>query len=182
MTTIPQIESGSATPAQAAALEAIKKAYGSVPNLGKVLANSPAAVNGWLAFSGALTEGVLPAPVRELLAVGTAVDNRCTYCLSAHTYLAEKVSRVDPSEVVAARTNSNTDPHIDALLKLSHAIGTSRGAVAPADIDQARAAGVTEAEIIEIIANLALNIMTNYVNIVADTDIDWPVVDLVGSH
>jgi uncharacterized peroxidase-related enzyme len=175
MSTIPAIDA-TATPEQAAALADVRKALGSVPNLAKVMANSPAVVKAWLALSAALGEGALPASIRERLALATAEYNECTYCLSAHTFLASQVAKVPSDEIELARNVSSADPHIATLLELSDAIARNRGPVSEADLQQARAAGVTEEEIVELVGNLALNILTNYLNILADTENEWPVV------
>ncbi|MGC5021784.1 carboxymuconolactone decarboxylase family protein [Micromonospora sp. DT47] len=176
MSTIPAVDAATATREQAAALADVRKALGSVPNMAKVMANSPAAVKAWLALSGALGEGTLPAPVRERLALATAEYNQCGYCLSAHTFLASKVAKVEEAEIELARKASSADPHIAALLELSDAIARNRGAVSEVELQQARAAGVTDEEIIELVGNLALNILTNYTNILADTDNELPAV------
>ncbi|MEU3334868.1 carboxymuconolactone decarboxylase family protein [Streptomyces sp. NPDC006668] len=144
--------------------------------MAKVMANSPALVKGWLALSGALSGGVLPAPVRERLAIATAEYNNCTYCLSAHTYIGAHVAKVDAEELERARHAESTDPHAAALLALSGAIARGRGHIDETQLKTARAAGVTDAEIAEVVGNLALNILTNYFNVLADTDNEWPVV------
>jgi AhpD family alkylhydroperoxidase len=140
------------------------------------MANSPAVLQGYMALSGALAGGVLPVADRERLALATAEYNRCTYCLSAHSYLGKNVAKLDADEIERARHAESSDPHSAALLALSDAIARSRGAVDEVALKTARAAGVTDAEISEVVGNLALNILTNYFNIVADTDADLPVV------
>jgi uncharacterized peroxidase-related enzyme len=176
MSTIPAIDAATATPEQAAALADVRKALGAVPNMAKVMANSPAAVKAWLALAGALGEGTFSAAVREQLALATAEYNECTYCLSAHTVLAANVGKVDAAEIQRARKASSADPHVAALLELSDAIARNRGAVSEGELQRARAAGVTEEEIVEVVGNIALNILTNYLNILADTDNEWPEV------
>jgi uncharacterized peroxidase-related enzyme len=176
MTTLPQIEPADATGATAEALTQVRKALGSIPNMAKVMANSPALVKGWLALSGALREGVLPAAVRERLAIASAEYNRCEYCLSAHTYLGANVAKLDAAELELARDAKSADPHVSALLKLSDAIVRGRGTVDETALKEARAAGVIDAEIAEIVGNVALNILTNYFNVLAGTENEWPPV------
>ncbi|TDD51580.1 carboxymuconolactone decarboxylase family protein [Nonomuraea terrae] len=182
MSTLPQIDPATATGAAAEALTDVRKALGSVPNMAKAMANSPALLKGWLALSGALNGGVLPAAVRQRLSIATAEYNRCEYCLSAHTYLAAHVSKVDAQEIELARDAESADPHTAALLALSDAIARGRGVVDDAALKEARAAGVTDAEIAEVVGNLALNILTNYFNILADVDNDWPVAVVPNEH
>jgi uncharacterized peroxidase-related enzyme len=171
---IAAIDAATATPQQAAALGDVKKALGSVPNMVQVMANSPAVVKAWLAASAALGEGALPVAVRERLALATAEHNECGYCLSAHTFLASNVAKVDAAEIELARRKTSADPHVAALLELSDAMARNRGVVSDADLQKARAAGVTEEEIVEVVGNLAINILTNYFNRLADTENEFP--------
>lgn len=176
MSTLPQIELEDANDEAAKLLGDLKRSIGSIPNMAKAMANSPAVLKGYVALSGALAGGVLPVAVRERLALATAEYNRCTYCLSAHTYLGKNVAKLDADEIERARHAQSSDPHAAALLALSDAIARGRGTVDEIALKSARAAGVTDAEISEVVGNLALNILTNYFNIVADTDADLPVV------
>jgi AhpD family alkylhydroperoxidase len=109
--------------------------------MAEVMANSPALVKGWLALSGALSEGVIPAPVRERLAVATARYNNCEYCLSAHIYIGAHVAKVDAEELERARDAESSDPHT-ALLVLAAAIARDRGSNDEAQLKAARGAGV----------------------------------------
>jgi uncharacterized peroxidase-related enzyme len=154
----------------------VKQAMGAVPNMTKVMANSPAALRGFLALSRALSGGVLPAAVRERLALATAEHNGCDYCLSAHTFMGTNVVKIGSAEVDRAREARSADPHAAALLRLSDAIVRGQGAVSPETLRAVKDAGVTDAEITEVIANIALNVFTNYFNMVADTEIDFPTV------
>jgi len=176
MSTLPQIDPATATGGAADALAQVRKTLGSVPNMAKAMANSPALVTGWLALSGALSDGVIPAPVREQLALATAEYNRCEYCLSAHTFVGARVAKLDAAEIERARRAESSDPHVAALLALSDAIARGRGSLDGTALKNARAAGVSDAEIAEVVGHLALNILTNYFNILADPDNDYPVV------
>ncbi|MBW8706495.1 hypothetical protein MBT84_43425 [Streptomyces sp. MBT84] len=176
MSTLPQIRPSEATGEAAALLAELKKNIGAVPNMAKAMANSPALLKGWMALSAALAGGVLPAPVRERLALASAEYNRCSYCLSAHTYLGKNVAKLDSEEIERARHEHSADLHAAALLALSGAIARGRGAVDESTITSARAAGVTDAEMAEVVGNLALNILTNYFNLVAGTESEFPVV------
>jgi uncharacterized peroxidase-related enzyme len=177
MSTLPQIELADATGEAAELLTEVKKKMGSVPNMAKAMVNSPALLRGYLGLSGALAGGVLPVAARERLALATAEYNRCTYCLSAHTYLGKNVGKLDADEIARARHAESHDPHAAALLALSDAVARGRGRVEDTDVKTARAAGVTDAEIAEVVGNLALNILTNYFNILAGTEADLPVVE-----
>ncbi|MGW0086003.1 carboxymuconolactone decarboxylase family protein [Streptomyces sp. NPDC003393] len=176
MSALPQINPAEATGEAATLLGELKKSVGSVPNMAKVMANSPALLKGWMSLSDALVGGVLPAAVRERLALATAEYNRCGYCLSAHTFLGKNVAKIDSDEIERARHAESSDSHTAALLTLSDAIARGRGTIDESVLKSARSAGVTDAEIAEVVGNLALNILTNYFNIVAGTDNEFPVV------
>jgi uncharacterized peroxidase-related enzyme len=176
MSTLPQIDPANAGGEAAALLEQLRKRIGAVPNMAKAMANSPALLKGWMELSGALADGVLSAPVRERLALATAEYSRCSYCLSAHTMLGKHVAKLDDEEIRRARHAESADPHVTALLALSDAIARGRGSIDESDIETARAAGVSDAEIAEVIGNLALNILTDYFSIVAGPYNEFPLV------
>lgn len=175
-TTLTPIDPATATGAAKQLLDQVQKALGVTPNMTKVMANSPALLRGYLALSGALATGELAAPIREQLAIATAEFDGCAYCLSAHTYLGGAIGKLPDSELEAARTATSADPHTAALLDLSDEILRNRGAVSHDAIPNARAAGVTDAEIGEVVGHIALNVLTNYFNVMAAVEIDWPVV------
>jgi uncharacterized peroxidase-related enzyme len=177
-TTIRPVEPAAATGQAAELLSQTKAALGLVPNMAKVMATSPALLRSYLALAGAVSSGTLPAAVREQLAIATAQLNGCEYCLSAHTYIGAKIAKADAAELDAARRAESGDPHVAALLRLSNAIVHDAGDVGEAGIAAARAAGVTDEEIGEVVANLALNTLTNYFNVLAGVQNDWPAVEL----
>jgi AhpD family alkylhydroperoxidase len=171
-----QIDPTTATGPAAELLAEVQKTLGVTPNMTKVMANSPALLKGYLALSGALAGGVIPAPVRERLAIATAETNGCEYCLSAHTYIGANIAKVEPEELERARKADSAHPHTAALLALSDAIVRGRGTLDDTAVQTARDAGVTDAEIGEVVGHIALNVLTNYFNILAGVDNDWPVV------
>jgi uncharacterized peroxidase-related enzyme len=175
MTRIPALDPQTATGKSKTLLDAVQKKLGRVPNLMRTLAQAPAALDGYLAFSGALAAGGLDAKVREQIALTVAEANLCDYCLSAHTAIGGMVG-LSASEVTAARTATASQPKTNALLKLARSIVVNRGEIPDSDLAAARAAGVSDGEIVETTANVALNILTNYVNHVAQTVVDFPAV------
>ena len=160
-------------------LQAVKKQLGSVPNLFRLVSNSPAALEGYLGLSGALGKGTLPAPTRERIALAVAEIDGCGYCLSAHTYLGKNLAKLDDAEVTANRNGASNDPKADAAVRFAAKVTHLRGHVSEEDLRAVRAAGYTDAEVIEIVLHVALNTWTNYINEVAETDIDFPVVTLL---
>jgi len=176
MSRLPQIDPSTATGRAADLLAQVHKALGLTPNMTKVMASSPALLQGYLALAGALGTGELPAAIQERLAIATAEYNGCEYCLSAHTYIGANISGVSEDELDRARSGESTDAHIAALLALSNAVLDSRGAVDDAALSAAHDAGVTDAEIGEVVGHIALNVLTNYFNVLTQVDNDWPVV------
>jgi uncharacterized peroxidase-related enzyme len=170
------VDPTTATGHAAELLADVQRTLGLTPNMTKVMATSPALLQGYLALSGALSGGVLSAAVGERLAIATAEYNGCEYCLSAHTYIGANVAKVDTEELEAARDAKASDPHIAALLALSDAIVRGRGTVDDAVVRAARDLGATDAEIGEVVGHIALNVLTNYFNILAEVDNDWPAV------
>ncbi|WP_412066274.1 carboxymuconolactone decarboxylase family protein [Rhizobium sp. SYY.PMSO] len=157
-------------------LEAAKKQLGSVPNLFRLVANSPASIEGYLGLLGALGKGQLPAPTRERIAIAVAQINGCDYCLSAHTYLGKNLAKLDDAEITANRNGASNDPKADAAVKFAATVTRERGHISDAALQSVRAACYDDAQIIEIVLHVALNTLTNYVNEVAKTDVDFPVV------
>jgi uncharacterized peroxidase-related enzyme len=158
-------------------LEAVQKQLGSAPNLFRLVANSPAALEGYLGLSGALAKGSLPAPTRERIALAVAQINDCGYCLSAHSYLGSKLARLGDDEIAANRRGGSLDPKADAAVRFAAQVVRARGHVADADLQAVRKAGYDDAQIVEIVQHVALNTWTNYVNSVAQTEIDFPVAE-----
>jgi AhpD family alkylhydroperoxidase len=146
-----------------------------VPNLFRVVANSPDALDGYLKLSGALSTGILDNKVREQIALAVAEINKCDYCLSAHTTLGGLVGLSD-DDILKARRSSSSDLRTDAILKLARAIVIQRGEISNTDFESARAASLSDAEMVEIVLNVTVNILTNYINHVAQTVIDFPEV------
>lgn len=157
-------------------LKAVKEQLGVVPNLFRLVANSPVALEGYLSLSGALNKGTLPGPTRERIALAIAEINGCAYCLSAHTYLGKNLAKLDDAEIKANRSGASTDAKADAAVRFAAAVARERGHVGEAEVKAIKAAGYSDAHIIEIVLHVALNTWTNYINEVAKTDIDFPVV------
>jgi uncharacterized peroxidase-related enzyme len=157
-------------------LEAVKKQLGTVPNLFRLVATSPAALEGYLGVMGALAKGALPAPTRERIALAVAEVNGCSYCLSAHSYLAKNLAKLDEAEIAANREGGSTDPKADAAVRFAAKVARQRGHVGEDDLRAVKLAGYDDAQVIEIVQHVALNTWTNYINEVAKTDIDFPVV------
>lgn len=156
-------------------LEAVKKQLGSVPNLFRVVANSPAALEGYLGLSAALGKGTLPAATRERVALAVAEINGCAYCLSAHSYLGKTFAKLDEAEIRTNRAGHSNDPKADVAVQFAAQVTKTRGHVSDEDLRVVKLAGYDDAQVVEIVLHVALNTWTNYINEVAQTVIDFPV-------
>jgi uncharacterized peroxidase-related enzyme len=157
-------------------LEAVKKQLGSAPNIFRLVSHSPAALQGYVGLMGALGQGSLPAPTRERIALAVAEVNGCNYCLSAHSYLGKNLAKLDDAEIAANRRGTSNDPKADAAVRFAAKMVRERGHLSEADLSAVKAAGYDDAQVIEIALHVALNTWTNYINEVAKTDIDFPIV------
>lgn len=158
-------------------LQAVQSKLGVIPNMVRTMAHAPAVVEAYVGFSSALAKGSLSLKTREAIALAVGQANKCQYCVSAHTLLAGKAG-VNETEITAARTGESADPKLAATLRLALAINNKHGHIPDTDLSAARSAGLSDADIMEVIGVVSLNIFTNYVNDVAGTAIDFPVVKL----
>lgn len=156
-------------------LDAVEKQLGVVPNLFRLVGSSTAALEGYLGLNSALGR-TLDAKTRERIALAVAQANGCDYCLSAHTYLGLNLAKIDDAEIALNRAGHSGDAKADAALVFARKVLDTRGRVSDADLAAVRLAGFSESQVIEIVASVALNVLSNYVNNVAQTDIDFPVV------
>lgn len=159
-------------------LDAVQAKLGVTPNMTKTMAVSPAVLEGYLGLSGALGGGAISAPVAERIALGVAETNACGYCLSAHSYLAENVAKIDGPDIERARQFESADEKAAAALRFSEAVVDARGAIAESDLSEARNAGLNDGELAEIVAHVALNVFTNYFNRAFEVDVDFPAVEI----
>jgi len=167
------VDPGTATGAAKPLLDEIKGAFGSVPNMFRTVANSPAALkNMWGAF-GALGAGTIGANLGEKIAVAVADRDACSYCLAAHTMLGKKAG-ASGEEMAEAQAGRSRDPKTAAALTFALKLVEHRGQVTDEDLQALRAAGYDDGQIVEIIAHVALNLFTNYVNVALDVPVDFP--------
>ncbi len=157
------------------AMDRTRAAFGRVPNLMRTFANSPAVLNAFLDFHQALGSGSLSPQLREQIAAVVAETNDCEYCLSAHTAIGKLYGLTDP-ELRASRRLGTGDRRTDAVLRFARELVVNRGRIEDRDLDRLRRADIADGEIAEVVANVALNIFTNYFNHVAQTEVDFPVI------
>lgn len=151
----------------------VKQKLGLVPNMARAMANAPSVLEGYLLLGGALSKGALPPKVREQIALAVGEANGCEYCVSAHSAIGRSLG-LTAEQIRDSRLGFAVDPKADALVRLSRKVVETRGLVSDEDLEAARDAGVDDSEIAEVVGHVALNVLTNYFNHLAGTDIDFP--------
>lgn len=159
----------------AATLNGVKAKIGMIPNLFATFALAPAALNGYLAFSDSLSKGRLNARQREVVALAVSQVNSCQYCLSAHTMLG-KGAGMSEACTLDARHGKASDPLENAIAAFAVKVARQHGMVSDDELNAAKKSGLDDALIVEVIANVAFTVLTNYTNNVAKTDVDFPIV------
>ena len=177
MTRITLVTPADATGPVEQAFAEIKSAFGVVPNMFRAVANSPAALASMWGSFGALGGGRLGARLGEQIAVAIADRNNCNYCLAAHTVLGQKAG-ASVQEMAQAQGGRSADSRTQAALAFAINVVDARADITAADVDALRAAGFDDGEVVEIIAHVALNLFTNYVNVALDVPVDFPGVKL----
>jgi uncharacterized peroxidase-related enzyme len=153
-------------------LEAIKKQIGALANMFRMMSTSPAILEAYTALNGALGKGKLDKKIRERIALAIAQKNGCEYCLVAHTYTGTHVTKLSLEEIAAARRGGSSEARAVAAVRVAEA----RGDVSEQDVEALKAAGLNDGELLEIVAHVAANTFTNYMNEVFKTDVDFPTV------
>lgn len=156
-------------------LDGIKRNLGLLPNMIKTMAHSPEALGGYAAFAGALGKSALSRDLRESLSLAVAGANGCAYCASAHSAVAKSIGIIESDDNLAGRSSDAT---VQAAIDFALALVNKRGRLSADDFQAIRTAGYDDKEIVEIIAQTALSIFTNYFNLAAATEIDFPAVTL----
>jgi uncharacterized peroxidase-related enzyme len=175
MTRIAALDPQATTGKTHANLQAVAKLLGGIPNMFRTAAQSPAVLEALVGMFGATAHTSLPGRVREAIAIAVAEANGCDYCLSAHAVLGKGAGLSD-DDLGRARDAVASDPKTTALLRFARQLVVERGRLGDGAHEAVRRAGATDAEILEVVAIVALNVFTNYLNLVADTEIDFPVV------
>lgn len=158
-------------------LEQVHQAFGATPNMFKAVANSTTALQSMWGSFGALGRGTLSTKLGEQIAVAIANRNRCEYCLAAHTVLGRKAG-ASQADMAAAQVGASSDPKTAAALTFALKMVEQRAQITEADFTELRGAGFNDEQVVEIIAHVALNIFTNYVNVALDIPVDFPAVAL----
>jgi uncharacterized peroxidase-related enzyme len=156
-------------------LDAVFKKFGVIPNLFRVCALSPATLQGLLSLNDTNSKS-FDLKTRERIAIAVAQVNGCDYCLSAHTYIGTNLAKITAEDAALNRKGASTDVKASAAVRFAAKVAERRGNVSDEDIAAVKAAGYSEAQIVEIVGLVAENVLTNFLNNVAKTDIDFPVM------
>jgi len=177
MSRITAVTNDTASPEQQALFNAIQAQLGIVPNFLKVLANSPAALRAFLGLHGIAAEGSLDPQTRERIALALAQENACEYCLSAHTAIGREAGLTN-DEMDANRAGTSRDARAAAAVAFARALADNMGDVTNAELLAIHSAGYSDAEIVEIITHVGMNILTNILGRASRVEIDFPKVEL----
>jgi len=173
MSRLPMVVEPTRDDEQRQLLEQTERQLGRTPNLYRTMANAPVALQGYLAFREALSRGRFDARLREQLALAVASANGCDYCVAAHHLRATKIG-IDAGELQQNRRGDAAEPFVAAVLQLAQAIVAKQGKVTDDDIAAARRHGLSDHDIAETVAHVALNTYSNWFNHVAEPDLDFP--------
>ena len=173
MSRIQQLNPKTAQGPSAELFDSVQHKLGMVPNMMRAMGNSPAALGAYLEFSGNLASGSLSSKQREQIALAVGEANSCEYCLAAHSALG-KMAGLTPDEIRDARQGTAVDSKADAMIRFARTLVDARGHVSSEQLQSLRDHGFTDGDVAEIVANVALNLFTNYFNHVAETEVDFP--------
>lgn len=179
MARVPVIDPRTATGEAKQLLDSVQAQLGATPNFIRVLANSPKALQGFLGLYGALGEATIDKATQERIALVVAEGNRCQYCVSAHTAIGRHAG-LSNDEMALNRRGGSQDAKAAAAVGFARALNDNLGEVTGAEFDAARSGGLSDAEIVEIIAMVAINVFTNILGKSTRIDIDFPKVELIG--
>lgn len=160
-------------------LDTFTKMLGFTPNMLATFAQSPIAFNAWATFRSSLNK-VLDVKTREIISLAVSEVNGCNYCLGVHSYAAS-MAKLPADEIILARKGHAIDPKKDAAVQFARKIIETRGQVGESDLETVRQAGYTDANVMEIVALVAMYSLTNFFNNVFDPEKDYPAVPLAGS-
>ncbi len=175
MTRLPALDPAAASGRRKELLDDVEATFGATPNLFRTAANSEAALAAMLDMFKAVGSGTLGPQLVEKIAIAVSEVNGCSYCLSAHTAIG-RLHGISDEELVSSRGGLSSDAKTEAALRFAEAVTDRRGAVDDEEYERVRAAGWSDAEIAEILANVALNTFTNYFAVASQVEIDFPPV------
>lgn len=161
-------------------LETVRQAFGVVPNAVQVMANSPAVLESYLDFSRAMAAAGIGEKLHNQVKLSTSESNDCDYCTSLLCAVGPDAG-LSTEDILAGRTGRSEDQSADSALQFAGAVLENRGKVSGEQLDAVRQAGFDDAAIVEIVASVVLGCFTNFLNNVADTELDVPQAEPVAA-
>ena len=173
MSRLPALDPATATGSAKRLLQDVEKKLGFAPNIMQTMANSPAALEGYLNFSGALSKGTFSPKFREQIALTVSELNNCQYCLAAHAAIG-RMAGLSEEAITDSRRGESPDHKEEAALAFTRKVVSNRGWVTDEDVTKLRRVGFNDGELTELMANIGLTMFTNYFNHVAGTHVGFP--------
>lgn len=172
------VEHEEATGRTKESLDKMKAKVGQIRNVVKLMANSHVGVEAYMALNQVLGSGSLDSATRERLALATGEQTGCEYCVSAHTLIG-KHAGLSADEMLENRKGGSTDPRMAAIVRFGREVVETNGHVPDSTLGELRKHDVSDGEIVEILVTVVLNLFTNYLNHVANPEVDFPKVPLL---
>lgn len=169
---LPLLDSKTAPEEVRPTLAGVEKRYGFVPNLYRVFANAPVALESYLALSDCFQHGTLTPTERNTVLLAASRENGCRYCVAVHSAVADM--QKDPPQHIAALRDDRPldDPKLEALRRLTRALVRGRGHVGDDDLAAFFGAGYLPAQVLEVLVGVTLKTLSNYTNHLAETPLD----------
>lgn len=165
-------DAASADPQSAAILDSVQQAWGFVPNLHRVLAESPAALEAYGTLWGIAEKTGFTPQERNVAYLAIIYENECTYCMAGHTNLS-RMAHVDDATINAVRTNMPiANARLEALRQFAATITRNRGVATPAEVAAFKAAGFDNRAMLDVLVLAATKLISNYTNHLAATPND----------
>jgi uncharacterized peroxidase-related enzyme len=169
-----KLENTTVSPLSQEIFDKTKKGLGFVPNMYKTMGNNPALLDAYTYAYNSFRANSGFSPVeQEVILLSVAYENNCEYCMAAHSFIGDKMSKV-PTEVTnAIRENKEIpDAKLAALSKLARSLTTTRGNISQEEVNDFLALGYSEAHVLGVIAGIAVKTMSNYSNHITKPELD----------
>jgi uncharacterized peroxidase-related enzyme len=153
-------------------LNGVQKAWGFIPNLHRVLAESPAALEAYATLWGIAEKTSFTPAERNIVYLSIIYENECVYCMAGHSNLS-RMAKVSDEAIAAVREGRPiADPKLEALRRFAALITRNRGVVSQADVEAFKAAGYGNQAILDVLVLAATKLISNYTNHLAQTPLD----------
>lgn len=146
-------------------LKDTRTAWGFIPKLHGILAESPLALSVYdHMFNAVATETTLSSAELQTVYIAVSVLHECEYCVMGHTWLARN-AKLDESAIQALRTDAPiSDARLEALRQFAQSVVRQRGFVGDAAVGAFIASGFTKAQVLEVVTIISVKTISNYIN------------------